>query len=312
MTDVVWVTHPRHLPPPPPGNVVVVDVAFAAGNQFKSKTRPFIEALGDRLVRWIDHHEHPKAWRELADDPRFLLVKNQIAHACPELITPAIVDEALAERGPIAHICAHCDFDGAISAVKWLLHGREPWPGADEDARAVDSPGRGHKLSARGARLAGAMDEVAATRPRAERVRFMTTLVDALVAGEESLGLADEIDTLAARAEAAWNAARVQARTGREEQPGVFVVRLETPVDNRTRRNLLLEAETFGRVGAIFEPDKEGGHWLTAATFDPAVDLARVKGFSGGRSDYRFTRAHGDGAAEIAALSAYLRELPSS
>ena len=55
---LVWATHPRHLPEAPPGKVVVVDVAFAAGRQYKSKTQPFLNALGDRLVRYVDHHEH--------------------------------------------------------------------------------------------------------------------------------------------------------------------------------------------------------------------------------------------------------------
>ena len=35
-------------------------------------------------------------------------------------------------------IIAHCDFDGALSAVKWILQGKEP-EGADEDARAIDN-----------------------------------------------------------------------------------------------------------------------------------------------------------------------------
>ena len=89
--NLVWATHPRHLPPPPTGRVVSLDVAFAAGGQWKSKTKKMIDALGDRLVLWIDHHEHKEGWAAYAADPRFVLVPNKVAHACPELVTTARV-----------------------------------------------------------------------------------------------------------------------------------------------------------------------------------------------------------------------------
>ncbi len=299
---VVWATHPRHLPEPPTGKVVVVDVAFAAGNQFKSKTKPFIDALGPRLVRWVDHHEHRIAWPQFKDDPRFLLVVNKKAHACPELVTPAVVQAA----GQVDVLVAHCDFDGALSAVKWCRGGVEPWPGADEDARAIDSPGRGHTTTPQGVRIAGAMDEASARFERKEQLEFMTRCFDALVDGEEPLGLASEIDELAAAAKRAEDEGKETAKSGKEEAPGVFVVRLPGKVDNRMRRNLLLEAEARAPIGALFEPDPTGGAWLTAATFDESLDLEDVKGFEGGRSDYRFARVEKGGVEGVAALGAYL------
>ena len=48
-----------------------------------------------------------------------------------------------------------------------------------------------------------------------------------------------------------------------------------------------------------------GGHWLYAATFDEALDLEEVDGFAGGRSDFRFARAHGGGGDLIDALEKY-------
>ncbi len=300
---IVWCTHPRHLPKVPAGRVVMLDVAFAAGGQWKSKTRPFVEALGDRLVRFIDHHEHKEAWAHYKGDPRFLLVPNKIAHACPELVTPEVV----AAAGKVDDVVAHCDFDGCIAAVKFLRDGKEPWAGADEDARAVDSPGRGHALSERGARYAAAVDEASARYDRSGQMRFMTALAQTLVSGVDDPALDDEIDTLAKAARAAEVEARdVAAKHGALEAPGVFVVRLDHKPDNRTRRNLLVNAEERAPVGALFEPDPQGGAWLIAATFDESLDLERVDGFEGGRSDYRFARAHNDGKDLVLALSDYV------
>jgi hypothetical protein len=299
-TSIVWATHPRHLPKPPAGRVVMLDVAFAAGNQWKAKTKPFVDALGDRLVRYIDHHEHKEAWAHFAGDPRFLLVPNKIAHACPELVTPDVVREC----GQVDVVVAHCDFDGCIAAVKFLRGGKEPWPGADEDARAVDSPGRGHVLSEKGARLAYAMDEASARFDREHELRFMSTLAKALNDDDFSPALDDEIDALGNAARAAEHDARaVAAKSGKLEAAGVYVVRLDHKPDNRTRRNLLVAAEERARVGALFEPDPQGGAWLIAATFDESIDLEDVDGFEGGRSDYRFARAHDDGSDLVRALS---------
>lgn len=309
---ITWVTHPRHLGKPPVGDLVVVDVAFAAENQWKSKTLPFIEKIGARLVKWVDHHEHKEGWAGFVDDPRFLLVPNKRAHACPELITPALVDESEAARGTPTGIVAHCDFDGAVAATKWRCRGQEPYAGADEDARAVDSPGRGHALSDDGLLISRAMDEVAARDDKVARLDFMTRIADALSFGERDVGLDDEIATLArASALAEEQAARVADAHGSHEAGDVYVVRLDdAPIDNRMRRNLLLAAETRARIGCVYERDKEGVHWVIAATFDESIDLEDVAGFAGGRSDYRFARASSGGHDLIASLGAYLAERP--
>ena len=304
-TQLLWVTHPRHLPKAPTsGRVVVVDVAFAAAGQWKSKTRPLVDALGDRLIRYVDHHEHKDAWAHYQGDPRFLLVPNKIAHACPELVTESL----MAEIGAVDVIMAHHDFDGLVSAVKVLTRGRAPWPEADEDARAVDSPGRGHTLSAFGASLQNAMDEAAVTLPREGALAFNTRLCRALAAGLPLDPVLEmEVRDLAAAAAAADDEAkRLVDLGGRLEAPGVFVVRVGVKQDNRMRRNLLMLAESQAPIGALYEPDPGGGAWITAATFDERIDLEDVDGFEGGRSDYRFARAHKDGAALVEALSAYV------
>src|SRR3954470_22401806 len=120
------------------GRVVVLDVAFAAtiGStvSFDKVTRPFLEALGPRLAAWVDHHDHEKH-AAFAGDPRFVLATKAQHGACPEMITPELVRQT----GPIDCICTHIDLDGLYAAAKWILGGVEPYPGADDDARAVDT-----------------------------------------------------------------------------------------------------------------------------------------------------------------------------
>ena len=130
---------PRSLPKPERlrGRVVVLDLAFAAdgmGTPFNDITGAFLRGLGSRLAMWIDHHDHD-LHDEYRKDPRFILAKKSEHGACPEMITPALV--ALA--GPIDTIVTHLDLDGVFAAAKWILAGQEPYPGADLDARAVDT-----------------------------------------------------------------------------------------------------------------------------------------------------------------------------
>jgi len=132
-------TTPRKLPRPRDlvGRVVVLDIAFAseAGSSgFASVTLPFIEGLGSRLRAWVDHHDSVFHAR-FTGDPRFLLTTKAQHGACPELVTP----ERVAWAGEIQTICCHVDFDGLCSAAKWIRGGVEPYVGADDDARAIDT-----------------------------------------------------------------------------------------------------------------------------------------------------------------------------
>src|SRR3974377_326767 len=51
------------------------------------------------------------------------------------MVTPEIV----ARVGKVDTIVCHTDFDGLCSAAKWMRAGAEPYPGADADARAIDT-----------------------------------------------------------------------------------------------------------------------------------------------------------------------------
>jgi hypothetical protein len=120
------------------GRVVVLDIAFAAtvgsSVSFEAITQPFLAALGDRLACWVDHHDHERH-AEFARDPRFVLATKAEHGACPEMVT----EELVRQVGPIDSILAHVDLDGLYAAAKWILGGKEPYAGADDDARAVDT-----------------------------------------------------------------------------------------------------------------------------------------------------------------------------
>jgi hypothetical protein len=130
---------PRKLPKPRDlkGRVVVLDVAFASeasGGGFEKITRPFLDGLGSRLVAWVDHHDHA-LHAAFAGDPRFVLTTKAEHGACPEMVTPDLVVRV----GQVDTIVCHTDFDGLCSAAKWMRGGIEPYPAADDDARAVDT-----------------------------------------------------------------------------------------------------------------------------------------------------------------------------
>jgi hypothetical protein len=116
----------------------------------------------------------------------------------------------------------------------------------------------------------------------------MNEIIRCLADGTEPPALAERIDRAARAAELAHDQAIEVAREhGKEELPGVFVVRLHGRRKGRQRKAILRWAEERAPLGVVVE--MEGGNtWLTAATFDEALDLGDVAQLSGGRSDYRY------------------------
>jgi hypothetical protein len=295
----MFVEQPGSLPPPPPeGRVAVVDVAFAGGENFEKSTVPFLAALGDRLAIWIDHHEHPVGWARFRDDPRFVLVPNQIAHACPELVTPRTVRRA----GHVDVVVAHADLDGLLSAVKFLRGGVPPWPEADEDARAADSPGRGHTLSRRAAVLSAALDHATAELRTAQREALRQQIVQALAGGEFPAALQKRVEELARAHQEALAPVDALAAQAREEARGVLVVRVPKPLARPVKKALLSQLEERAPIGVVIE-----GRAVTAATFRNELDLALCDDLAAGRSDYRFGQADDGGRAIVARLGELVR-----
>ncbi|CAN5875602.1 hypothetical protein BH11MYX2_BH11MYX2_18010 [soil metagenome] len=139
-TPQIWFASPRVLPRAEKlhGRVVVLDIAFAAtigtSVSFDLVTKPFLDGLGDRLAAWVDHHDHEKH-AQFKGDPRFVLSTKAEHGACPEMVT----EDLVRQTGPIDCICTHVDLDGIYAAAKWILGGKQPYAGADDDARAVDT-----------------------------------------------------------------------------------------------------------------------------------------------------------------------------
>src|SRR3954467_11046750 len=101
---------PRKLPKASSvtGRVVVVDGAFASeasGGGFEKITKPFIDGLGTRLVGWVDHHDHV-LHAQYKGDPRFVLSTKAEPGACPEMVTPEVVQQI----GAVDTIVCHTDF----------------------------------------------------------------------------------------------------------------------------------------------------------------------------------------------------------
>lgn len=266
-----FVDSPKLLPPAPPeGRVVTLDLAFAAGGWFERATRPFILDLGLRLARWIDHHPHP-AWSEYEGDPRFLLVDKQEAPACPQLVTPELIESI----GPVDHVIAHADFDGMLSAAKFLRGGTQPYPEADEDGRAIDAPGQGYVCSERGMRLALAMER-SGDAHRSKHGDFAVQVAHSLVEGKEPAALAATIDKYAAQARKRQAELRELLADAVRDHPSILLLRLPRNVSASDKKNLLRELEESATLALIEEPAA-----LTAATYDARLKLTQVSGLHG-------------------------------
>lgn len=293
---IVWVDSPAALPSSlMTGRFAVVDVAFASGERF-AQTQKFIRTHDERLAAWVDHHRHD-GWPDYQADPRFVLVPNVVAHACPELVTPQVV----ARAGPVEQVLAHSDFDGLMSAVNWLRGGLPPYEQANEDARAADSPGRGHTFSERGLRLADALEEHRDKAHTRERHTLLTEVAYALVSGHEPRPLAAQLDELATRAKKVGAQAQALVERGREELPGIFVIRHPSNLSGRLKKQALLLAEERAYVGVVVECQPPSQH-VTAATFRQDVDLSTLPELPVGRSDFRFVNKIPDAERVLEAI----------
>lgn len=266
--DLVFAS-PRKLPKAAAlrGRVVVLDVAFAAeglGSGFVKTTAKFIQELGPRLARWVDHHDHERH-AQFRGDARFVLHTKAEHGACPEIITPEMVHQT----GPIDTIVAHFDLDGLYSAAKWLLGGVEPYPGADDDARAVDT-------------RIGATSPPATLIDKALRahyedtvllIRIVRWLVAGLPRGVESAAIAAaaaDFERMAAGAAALAHAYVVEQ--------DVALLRVPAGARDFDKTELLLLGQARAAVAVLVD-----GHTVNIATaFDSGLDFVTLLGLGGG------------------------------
>lgn len=270
---------PRKLPKASSlkGRVVVLDVAFASeasGGGFEKITKPFIEGLGPRLAAWVDHHDHA-LHAKYKEDPRFVLATKAEHGACPEMVTP----ELCARVGKVDTIVCHTDFDGLCSAAKWMREGVEPYPGADDDARAIDT------------RL-GTPSPIAKRFDRAIRARPRDAALLGLIVRHLASGLSDEslwppIDAAGAELEAIERATAELARRYRRiaiEKPtvhGCTSIAFLNVGESRTRydkTSLLLLGQERADVAVLVDGDT----MTLAAPFDSGLNFLDLLGLSGG------------------------------
>lgn len=267
--DVVFAS-PRSLPDPArlSGRVVVLDLAFAAdglGSSFKDTTLPFIQGLGSRLALWIDHHDHERH-ADFAADPRFRLCKKAQHGACPEMVTEELVREA----GPVETILCHLDMDGLYAAAKWLRGGIEPYAGADDDARAVDT-------------RVGEPGPVGALIDRALRAHFRDNSLKHRIVHYLSGGLKDR-EHRAVIEQAAADFDKMERETQRLAdlyEPRGRAVFVDAQRHSRgpfDKTLLLLLGQERARVAIV----RDAGSVTAAAAFDSGIDFIKLLGLGGG------------------------------
>jgi len=260
---------PRKLPRPAEltGRVVVLDVAFAgAGEQgFEKVTLPFITGLGERLRAWVDHHDHEEHAR-FANDPRFLLTRKSEHGACPELIDSALVSRV----GAIDTICCHNDFDGLASAAKWIRGGNEPYPGCDDDARAIDT-----RLGVPSP-AAVSMDRALRARPR-DRAQ-LGLIVRHLVYGLEDDGLRREIEKAALELEPIERETERLAKGYSRIGGGVAAIDITGNRATIDKTLLLLLGQNLEPVSLVVDRDTVN----VAARFNSGINFLQLFGLSGG------------------------------
>lgn len=266
---------PRKLPKAKElnGRVVVLDLAFASdasGGGFEKLTKPLIDGLGSRLVAWVDHHDHDLHAQYQAD-PRFVLATKAQHGACPEMITEALV----ARVGPVETVVCHSDFDGLCSAAKWIRGGVEPYPGADDDARAIDT--RMGTPSAIGVRFDRAL------RARSRDPALFGLVVRHLADGLSDASLWAPIDAagaeLAQREEQTRRIAeRYQVVPLEGAIPNLAFVDASSEHGRYDKTQLLLMGQDRAKVAVLLDRDTLS----LAARFDSGLSFLALLGLSGG------------------------------
>ncbi|MCA9655054.1 MAG: hypothetical protein H6712_02560 [Myxococcales bacterium] len=249
------------------GRVVVLDIAFASmglGRGFDKTTGRFIELLGPRLARWVDHHDHPLHAR-FARDERFVLCTKAEHGACPEMIDPALVEST----GPVDTIVCHFDLDGLYAAAKWILGGREPYPGADDDARVIDT--RIGTASAEADRIDQALR--AHWLDHTLKLRIVRYLVSGLRAGVERDSIAEAAADFRRMAATAVGLAE---RFEVEGDVAFIEVGSSTPPYDKTE--LLLLGQGKATVSVVLE----AGNATIAAPFESGLNFVDLLDLGGG------------------------------
>jgi hypothetical protein len=247
---------------------VVLDIAFASeagGHSFETTTLPFIDGLGKRLVAWVDHHDSAHHAR-YEGDPRFTLTTKAEHGACPELVTPELV----ARAGRVDTIVCHVDFDGLVSGAKWIRGGVEPYPGCDDDARAIDT-----RIGAPGP-LAVRIDRALRARPRDQALFGM--VIRHLSMGLSDRSLWEMIDAAGAELNALEVETRRLASRYQRLDPGIIIADASVRDGRYDKTLLLLIGQERAKISIVID----GDNVTFAAGFESGVNFLTLFDISGG------------------------------
>jgi hypothetical protein len=185
--------------------------------------------------------------------------------ACPEMVT----DEIVRETGPVDTILTHVDLDGLYAAAKWILGGREPYPGADDDARAVDT--RQGEPSPTGRLIDEALR--AHFRDEALKHRVVRYLVGGLRDREHRAVIEQAARDFAAMQEESRRLAEGMQRRGH-----VVIIDAGRAKGRYDKTALLL----FGQEQAPVAIVRDSGMVTLAAEFSSGINFVELLGLGGG------------------------------
>jgi len=188
------------------------------------------------------------------------------------MVTPELV----ARIGPVDTIVCHTDFDGLVSAAKWIRQGAEPYPGADDDAWAIDT--RLRRAGPTGERFDRAL------RARPHDHGLFGIAVRHLATGLSDPTLFEVIDAAAAELVPIEAETRKAAERYVRVPPGVALVDITPPSDATSpaprvdKTQLLLLGQEREPVSVVIDRDTV----TVAARFDSGFDFLKLLGLSGG------------------------------
>ncbi|MCX7808724.1 MAG: hypothetical protein N2515_08955, partial [Deltaproteobacteria bacterium] len=163
----------------------------------------------------------------------------------------------------------HGDFDGLCAGAKWILGGVEPYPGADADARAIDT--RLGEASPTAQRIERALK----VRPKDDllRAKIIHYLVGAC---EDPKAFVAELEAMGAEALAFEQRARALSERFEIDGPIAFCdARNSEPFDKTA---LLLLGQERALISVVLDDQS----LTVAAPFNSGINLIEILGLNGG------------------------------
>jgi hypothetical protein len=182
------------------------------------------------------------------------------------MITPDVV----ARAGRVDTLVCHVDFDGLVSAAKWMRNGIEPYAGSDDDARAIDTrtgtPGP----------LAQRIDRALRARPR--DFALFGLVVRHLATGLSDASLWFPIDSAGAELLPLEAESRRLARDYTRVEPDIVIVDATNRRGPFDKTLLLLLGQERAKIAVVLDSENA----TFAAAFDSGINFLERFGISGG------------------------------